>query len=181
MWNMIATSLMVGLLLAASSPASAQVVDEMDTAAGFVDASGPGKLEAADGAVSFTKTADGDAFVYYRHPTTRRWFELTPAHDVIEVDFRAFREGAGVQVRLALRDAQGKWSGAGTWSEHINQPGRQTLSSVRKLAADAGMPDATAYQLQFRVKGGPPCGFVIDRIRIADTPSSAPATAPAAP
>ncbi len=165
-------SLIAVLMLALTAGfCHAQYVDELDDASGFKDKKGPVTVEAADGKVTVGRTEAADAYVLYRNKDTGQWFDIAPENEVVEVDFSEFKDEGGAEVRIQLRNAAGKWAGAGDWLKLVEKPGRQTLTSVKEVAEKAGMPDASAFQLTFRVKGKPTSAMVIDRIRIADKPT----------
>jgi hypothetical protein len=175
--------LLAGLLLLVMTGAvSAEYIDDMDATDGFKEPHGPHTLVQAEGKVAFSKTGTGDVFVFYRQHSADAWFDMVPQNDVIEIDFAGFVDGGAAEVRLALKDAKGNWKGGAIWLPRVDKPGRQTLPSARKLAAEAGVPDASAYQLIFRVKNDPRATISIDRIRVAARPTVAnnpPATRPA--
>ncbi len=175
--------LVAGLLLfVVTSAASAEYIDNMDATGGFKEPHGPHTLVQAEGKVEFSKTGPGDALVFYRRRPADAWFEMVPENDVIEIDFDGFADGGAAEVRLALKDGQGNWKGSAMWLPRVDKAGRQTLLSARKLAADAGMADASAYQLILRVKNDPRGTIRIDRIRMGARPTGAenpPATQPA--
>jgi len=159
------------MLFCLTSPAAAEIVDEMDDA-DRVEAGTPvTSVEAVDGTVRITKTKPGDAFA--------RWgkrgggmLPMGPETEAVEIEFDSFPGGGGAEVRLAFLDGRGQWAGGGVWKKLHREPGVLVLPSVAAFAEEQGIEDAGAFQLFFRVMGGPDAGIVIKRIRVADEPST---------
>lgn len=165
------TGCFAALLIA--SAACADYTDAMKSTDGFEPAAGPVKVVAADGKVTISKTASGDAFAFYHMQPAGTWFDVTPSNDVLEIDFDAFPDSGAAQIVLCLKNANGEWKDNVVCQEHLDKPGRFTVESIKQLLAKKGFESDTAYQLCIRVVNDPQGSIVISRIHVGDKPTPA--------